>query len=129
MPISNARSQVKTGAGIAIRVFGLCCLVFGASHFVYARFTASMVPHWLPMPLALAYATGAVHALTGLALVLRRWVRPAASIEAAMMTSFVLLVHIPRVAAAPTDRTEITLLLVALTMSSAAWIVATARNA
>lgn len=116
------------GAGIAVRLFGLCCLVFGASHFVYAKFTAAMVPHWLPMPLVLAYATGAVHALTGLALVLRRWVRLAATIEAAMMTSFVLLVHFPRVAASPI-RTEITLLLVALTLSSAAWMAATARKA
>lgn len=121
--------DTRSGVGIAVRVFGLCCLVFGASHFVYARFTAGMVPRWLPMPLVLAYLTGAIHALTGLALVLRRWVRPAAMIEAAMMTSFVLLVHVPRVAAAPTNRTEMTLLLIALTLSSAAWIIATARKA
>jgi uncharacterized membrane protein len=119
----------KPGVGTATRLFGLCCLVFGASHFVYAKFTAAMVPRFLPMPLVLAYATGAVHALTGLALVLRRWVRPAAAIEAAMMTSFVLLVHAPRVAAAPTSRTEITLLLVALTLTASAWIIATARKA
>ena len=119
----------RSGVGIAVRVFGLCCLVFGASHLVYARFTAGMVPRWLPMPLVLAYLTGAIHVLTGLALVLRRWVRPAAMIEAAMMTSFVLLVHVPRVAAAPRNRTEMTLLLIALTLSSAAWIIATARKA
>ncbi|MGA0603098.1 hypothetical protein ACO2Q3_20490 [Caulobacter sp. KR2-114] len=119
---------VAPAAGLAVRLFGLAAIVFGASHVAYAHFTASMVPDWLPARLALAYATGAVHAATGLALLLRRWVRPAAALEAAMMSSFVLLVHVPRVAAAPSSRTEQTLLLVALTLAASAWIVASARR-
>jgi len=115
-------------ANVAVRLFGLAAIVFGASHFAYARFTAGMVPAWLPDRLALAYATGAVHALTGLGLALRRWVRPAAALEAAMMTSFVLLVHVPRVAAAPASRAEQTLLLVALTLASSAWLIAGGRR-
>jgi uncharacterized membrane protein YphA (DoxX/SURF4 family) len=81
------------------------------------------------MPLELAYFTGAIHALVGLALLIgvqRRW---SAAIEALMMTSFVVLVHLPRVAAKPGDRTELTLLFVAVTLSSAAWIVAASRTA
>lgn len=117
-----------TATGVGVRMFGLAAIVFGASHFVYARFTAGMVPAWLPARLPLAYATGAVHAGTGLALLLRRWSRPAAALEAAMMTSFVLLVHVPRVAAAPASRTEQTLLLVALTLASSAWIIAGSRR-
>jgi uncharacterized membrane protein YphA (DoxX/SURF4 family) len=65
--------------------------------------------------------------LTGLALLLGVRQRAAAAIEALMMTSFVLLVHLPRVAAKPGDRTELTLLFVAVTLSSAAWIVTTSR--
>lgn len=128
-----ARRELLRGPGhvtdIEVRLFGLCCLVFGGSHFVYAKFTASMIPAWLPMPLELAYFTGAIHALMGLALLIgfqRRW---SAAIEAAMMTSFVLLVHLPRVAAKPGDRTELTLLFVAVTLSSGAWIMATSRTA
>ena len=109
-------------------LFGLACLIFGASHFAYAQFTASMIPTWLPRRLELAYLTGAIHILTGLALLIGRWRRWAAGIEAAMMTSFVFLVHAPRVFAHPTDRTELTLLFVAITLSSAAWSVA-ASNA
>jgi uncharacterized membrane protein YphA (DoxX/SURF4 family) len=122
------RRGAKGGGGrIASILFGLTLLIFGTAHFVYAKFTASMIPAWLPMRLQLAYFTGAVHALMGLALVIgvqRRW---SATIEALMMTSFVPLVHLPRVAAKPGDRTELTLLFIAVTLSAAAWIVATSR--
>jgi uncharacterized membrane protein len=123
-----ANRELKGGAGrIAIIVMGICYVVFGVSHFVYAKFTAAMVPAWLPMRLDLTYLTGAIHVLTGLAILVgfqRRW---AAVAEALMMTSFVLLVHIPRVAAAPHDRMELTGLFIAITLSSAAWILATSR--
>jgi uncharacterized membrane protein len=108
-------------------LFGVACVIFGLSHFAYAQFTASMIPTWLPRRLELAYLTGAIHALTGLALLIGRWRRWAAGIEAAMMTSFVFLVHAPRVFAHPTDRAELTLLFVAITLSSAAWSVAASR--
>jgi uncharacterized membrane protein len=109
-------------------LFGIACVMFGISHFAFAQFTASMIPTWLPRRLELAYLTGAIHALTGLALLIGRWRRWAAGIEAAMMSSFVVLVHAPRVMAHPTDRTELTLLFVAITLSAAAWSV-TASNA
>ena len=113
-------------ARLAVWVMGGCYVIFGCTHFQYAAFTATMIPAWLPMRLSLAYATGAIHALSGLALLLgvrRRW---AAGIEAAMMTSFVLIVHIPRVAAKPGDRFELTMLFIAVTLSAAAWILASA---
>lgn len=114
-------------ARAAIWVMGGCYVIFGCTHVQYATFTATMIPAWLPMRVALAYLTGAIHALSGLALLLgvrRRW---AASIEALMMTSFVLLVHVPRVAAHPGDRFELTMLFIAVTLSAAAWVLATSR--
>jgi uncharacterized membrane protein YphA (DoxX/SURF4 family) len=114
---------------IAVTAMGVCFVVFGLSHFVYANFTTSMVPAWLPARLQLTYLTGAVHVLTGLAVVFgvrRNW---AAALEALMMTSFVLLVHIPRVAAHPGDRMESTGLFIAIILSSAAWTLATSRAA
>jgi uncharacterized membrane protein len=127
------RREALSGPGrlsdIEVRLFGLCCLVFGLSHFAYATFTAAMVPAWLPARLDLTYLTGAIHALVGLALLAgfqRRW---AATVEALMMTSFVALVHLPRVAAHRGDRTELTLLFVAVILSASAWIVATSRTA
>ena len=123
-----ANRELKGGAGrIAVIVMGVCYVVFGISHFAYAKFTTAMVPPFLPMRPQLTYLTGAIHALAGLALLAgfqRRW---AAIAEALMMSSFVLLVHIPRVAAAPHDRMEVTGLFIALTLTSAAWILATSR--
>ena len=108
--------------------FGLCLVIFGASHFVYADFTAQMVPAWLPDRLGLAYLTGAIHALTGACLLAGIRVRLAATIEALMMSSFVLLVHITGVAHAPQDRLQLTMLGMAGLLATAAWLVASWRN-
>jgi uncharacterized membrane protein len=109
---------------ICVRAFGAACIIFGASHFAYAEFTAAMVPKWLPQPLLLTYATGTLHAGCGLALLVGFRQFFAAVIEAAMMSSFVLLVHGPRVAAAPSNRFEWTMLCAALLLSASAWIIA-----
>lgn len=108
--------------------FGLCLIVFGASHFVYADFTAQMVPAWLPDRLGLAYLTGSIHALTGACLLAGIRVRVAAAIEALMMSSFVLLVHVPGVAAAPPDRLQLTMLGMAGLLATAAWLVASWKS-
>ena len=108
--------------------FGLCLVIFGVSHFVYAGFTAQMVPAWLPDRLGLAYLTGAIHALTGACLLAGIRVRFAAAIEALMMSSFVLLVHIPGVVAAPHDRMQLTMLGMAGLLTTAAWLMASWRS-
>lgn len=108
--------------------FGLCLVIFGASHFVYAGFTAQMVPAWLPDRLGLAYLTGAIHALTGVCLLAGLRVRLAATIEALMMSSFVLLVHVPGVAGAPQDRMQLTMLGMAGLLTTAAWLVASWKS-
>ena len=105
-------------------VFGLCAILFGASHFAYADFTASMIPAWLPQRVALAWFTGAAHALAGLAIAVNVRRTLAAALEALMMASFVLLVHVPRVLAHPDSRLEWTMLCVALTLAASAAIVA-----
>ena len=105
-------------------VFGLSALVFGLSHFAYADFTASMIPAWLPQRVALAWFTGAAHALAGLAILtgIRRTL--AAALEGVMMACFVALVHLPRVLAQPDSRFEWTMLFVAVTLSASAGLVA-----
>jgi uncharacterized membrane protein len=122
-----ARPDALRVRRFATMLFGLCAIEFGISHFVYADFTAKMVPGWLPEPLLIAWATGAVHLLTGLLLLVGVATRIAAMVEAAMMTSFVVLLHIPHVVAAPHDRFELTSLGIAWTLTSAAWIVAASQ--
>ena len=76
-------------------LFGLTCVFYGWSHFVYAHYTASMVPARLPAHLALAYFTGLGHAAAGLAIIVGILPRLAATLEATMMSLFGLLVWAP----------------------------------
>ena len=108
-------------------LFGIACLVFGLSHFLYADFTAQMVPAFLPLHLPLAYITGAGHIAAGLALISGVLPRLAAVCEAAMMSLFLVLVHIPMVAAPPPpDMAQLfwTMLCVAGALSGSAWLLA-----
>jgi len=109
---------------VAPVVFGLSALVFGLSHFKYAEFTAQMIPAWLPERITLAVLTGAAHALAGLAIAVGVLRPLAAWLEALMMASFVVLVHVPRVTAHPSSRMEWTMLFVAVTLSASASLVA-----
>ena len=120
--------RLRTGPVLVwVRIlFGLCPLVFGLSHFVYAGFTAQMVPGWIPAPLFWAYATGTAHVAAGLAIVTGIRVRLAATLLAAMCGLFVLLLHLPRVIAAPGSQLEWTMMFVALSITGAAWIMRTA---
>jgi len=102
----------------------LALLPIGLSHFVYVNETAQMVPAWLPARTGLAYLTGAGHAAAGLGLLFSIVPRLAATLEAVMMSSFVLLIHIPAVAHAPTDRLQWTMLSVATALAGSAWTVA-----
>lgn len=120
--------RLRTGPVLVwVRIlFGLCPLVFGLSHFVYADFTAKMVPGWIPAPLFWAYATGTAHVAAGVAIVLGIRVRLAATLLATMCGLFVLLLHLPRVIAAPGSQFEWTMMFVALSITGAAWIMRTA---
>lgn len=125
-------------APIGRRLFGLCPVIFGLAHFGYAKFTASMVPGWLPAPLFWAWFTGAAHMAGGLALVAGVQTRLAATLLAAMYGAFALILHLPRVIAAPDSQIEWTMLSIAISLAGAAWTVrpthpatevATARDA
>ncbi|HWU74815.1 MAG TPA: hypothetical protein VN137_15140 [Sphingomonas sp.] len=111
--VSNRRYLRLLSAGL-----GTCMIVYGLSHFAYAKFTAQMVPAWLPARLALAYLTGTIHIAAGVLLIAGAAPIIAAAIEAAMMLSFVLLVHLPGVASAPTNRLQWTMLFIALLLTS-----------
>lgn len=109
-------------------VFGACLLVFGIAHFVYADFTASMVPAWFPAPLFWAYFTGAGHAAAGVAFISGIAQRLAATLFTAMVACFALLLHVPRVVADPGNRIEWTMLGIATALTGAAWIARTVAS-
>jgi uncharacterized membrane protein YphA (DoxX/SURF4 family) len=110
-------------ARVARIVAGLCACVFGLAHFNYIEFTAGMVPAWIPPNgVFWAWATGAGHLAAGLALVSGIRARLAAALLAGMMGSFVVLLHLPRVVAAPDQHVEWIMLGVSSMLAGAAWL-------
>lgn len=111
-------------------LFGLCCIQFGLAHFQYAKYTASMVPGFLPGHLFFAYLTGAGHLLAGAAMLTGVLSSYGAIAEAAMLSSFVLLVHLPSlfgpVSWTSSRRFVWIELFWAITVTAAAWSVASA---
>jgi uncharacterized membrane protein YphA (DoxX/SURF4 family) len=108
---------------IARVLAGASAIVFGLAHFNYIDFTATMVPGWIPYKTFWAWATGAGHLAAGLALVSGVKARLAAGCEAAMMGSFVVLLHLPRVIAAPDQHVEWIMLGVSTMLTGAALLV------
>lgn len=102
-------------------LFGLCFMMLGVQHFMYAGFVATLVPAWIPGGgLFWNYATGVGMIAAGLAIGADRVRAPAGLLLALMLAAFVLTLHVPRVAAAPGAEGEINSLLVALAMTGAA---------
>jgi uncharacterized membrane protein YphA (DoxX/SURF4 family) len=117
----GTRGQLTHVVCIAV---GICALLFGAAHFKYAQAAATMVPSWLPPNQTFwTYVTGAAHITAGLALVSGFRSRMGATLLAAMMAAFVVMVHIPRIFASPDEQVEWIMLGVALSLSGAAWLV------
>ena len=109
----------------AVRLlFGVSCLILGLSHFVYADTTAGMVPAWIPGHYFFAYLTGAGHAAAGMAILSGVLRRLAATAEAAMVSCFVLLLHIPAALSEPGSRLQWTMVFVATALAGSAWAVA-----
>ena len=106
--------------------FALSLLTFGASHFAYLQITAATVPPYIPAPVTVTRITGAAHIAAGLALLSGLLPRLAALLEAAMMSSFVLLVDVPHVLLRPTHRGPWTALFAEGALVGAAWVVAAA---
>ncbi len=112
-------------ARIAWLAFGLCVLVFGISHLAYAKFTASLVPAWLPpSQLFWAYVTGLAQVAAGLALLSGVQARLAAILLTVMYATFGVLVHIPLVIADPSSHNNWAENAINLILTGAAWCLA-----
>ena len=119
---AGARAGLIRGARLA---FGACLLVFAASHVLYAKFTAGMVPAWIPpSQMFWAYATAAGHLAAGLALISGVQARLAARLLTLMFAAFVVTLHGPLTAAAPHSHLNWTMLAITVAITGAAWVVA-----
>jgi uncharacterized membrane protein len=80
---------------VARFLFGAACIEYGAAHFAFAAYTASMVPACLPGRMGIVYLTGACHIAAGLGLLVGILPSLAATLEAVMMGLFGVFVWLP----------------------------------
>jgi uncharacterized membrane protein len=104
--------------------YAFCLPMLGAVHFLYPDAVANFIPKWIPAHLFWAYFTGSAFWAAGLAILSGVLARLASRLLATMLSSWVLILHIPRVAAAVGDRHEWDTLFLAVAQTGAAWIVA-----
>lgn len=108
--------------GLARVALGLAFVGFGVLHVRHADYVAAVIPAWIPGAMAWAYLTAAAHAAAGLAIATGIAGRLAATLLGAMLASWVVILHAPRVIAASDARGEWTSMFVALAMAGAAWV-------
>lgn len=113
-----------SGLQLARLLFAISLPFLGVQHMVYAKAALTAVPAWLPFPLGWVYFTGAAHIAAGIGIGFGIIPRLAATLEAAMMGLFTVLVWLPGVMLMPGDRFQWTALLISSAMTAAAWIVA-----
>jgi len=103
-------------------LFAVPLLVFGAQHFLYAAYIATLVPSWIPGHLFWAYLVGSAFLAVAITLLTGRFARLAMVLLGSMFCSWVILLHGPRIFHYPHNGFEWTSGFVALAMSGAAWI-------
>ena len=105
-------------------LFAISLLAFGLSHFFYVRETAALVPSWFPFRRGWAYLTGAGHFAAGLGVLLSIYARGAATMEAAILTIFTVLVWIPAITAPSATRNDWGEFVISWAIAAGAWVVA-----
>jgi uncharacterized membrane protein len=92
-------------------LFAIAMAVFGADHFVTAKFVASIVPSFIPWHLFWAYFVGVALIAGALSFATTILWRLAAGSFALMFLIFELTMHIPNLIAVPHSKARLTLLL------------------
>lgn len=117
-------AQGDRGLRVARYLFAVALLPIGLSHFVYASVTIGFVPTWIPFRAFWAYLSGAGHIAAGLGVLFGVLPRLAATLEAAMIAVFTLLVWVPLVLAQPRSQLQWTGFMISWVIAAAAWVVA-----
>lgn len=111
------------------RVFTAASLaLFGAEHLAGARFVMQVVPVWMPWRLFWTYFVGVALIAAAVSMLLSKYVRLSATLLGIMLFLFVLLLHVPKVAANPGDRIAWAVALRDLAFAGGAWALAGAQT-
>jgi len=83
---------------------GMPMAVFGTEHYLDPRGVGGIIPLWIPAHTFWVYLVGTCLILGGLSIVVQKYPGLSAGLFGVMLISFELLMHIPRVVAAPHNR-------------------------
>jgi len=104
--------------------FAIALLAFCIVNFVYHDFIAGMIPGWIPAHQFWAYFTGIASFAAGISILTNIQARLALTLLGIMYGSWVLVIHIPYLAANPHDRGMWTDMFITLALSGGAWFIA-----
>ncbi len=104
--------------------FPLAIISFGLDHLLYANYAQAYIPAWIPWHLFWIYLTGTALVCSGIAIIFRIRPRLFATLLGSMIFIWILILHIPKVMAAPVDERagELTSALIALAYCGTAYI-------
>ena len=114
----------KRDPRLARILVGLALIPVGLSHFFYFQQSLGFVPKWLPARPFFVVLSAAGHVAAGLGILFNVVPYLAALMEAAMIMAFTLLVWLPGIVGAPTERLQWTAFWVSWTIGAAAWVIA-----
>lgn len=119
-----SRRRLLVAGNTGYILFGVSLVIFGIQHLMYGPFVATLIPAWIPARLFWAYFVGAAFVAAALAISTHIQARLAAILLGVMFLTWFLILHLPRVFAAPHNGNEWTSAFVALAMSGAAFLLA-----
>ena len=108
---------------------GVCAISFTLAQIVYLRFTATLVPKWIPpSQMFWAVLTTIAFALAAIAILINRRARLAMRLMTLMLALFGLLVWVPLLVTHPQNHGNWSEFTLTFLMTGAAWVVADLRR-
>jgi len=104
-------------------LFSLTIISFGIDHFLFAHEASDYIPSWVPNHLFWMYFTGSALLGSGIAILVNIRRRLAATLLGSMIFIWFIILHIPRVIAAPSGG-EIASAMLALAYCGIAFVIA-----
>jgi hypothetical protein len=86
---------------VGTTLFSITIISYGIDHFLYAREAVDYVPSWIPYHLFWIYFTGIALLGSGIAIMLKIKVRLVSTLLGAMIFTWFVILHIPRVIVSP----------------------------
>jgi hypothetical protein len=125
---TEAHAATAAALGRVARIgLGLCAISFTLAQLIYLKFTAELVPTWIPPnQMFWAVLTTIAFALAAVAILINRQAQLATRLMTLMIALFGVLVWIPRLIAHPEAHLSWSEFAITFLIAGAAWVVADA---